>query len=196
MQRIIDYTLLSSSTIASASISISQSGSMKRTTCMIVFAGRMLPKNSPWTAATCSQSCMRVNKILVRKTSESLPPSRSMADWIISRQRRAWAAASPFANVLPSGPSGAVPVTAMTLPLRTAREIPTLGSKGDPVETRCRDCCRMFLRLPHENHNEIKRKSRWARVFLRRRVRFEYRSSASSLAGVLSCLAVEGGVGP
>jgi hypothetical protein len=45
-----------------------------------------------------------------------------------------------------SGPSGAVPVTAMTLPLRTAREIPTLGSNGDPVETCWRDG-RLMLRV-------------------------------------------------
>ena len=40
------------STTASASISTSQLEPMKRTTCMMVFAGRMLLKNSPWTAAT------------------------------------------------------------------------------------------------------------------------------------------------
>lgn len=31
-----------------------------------------------------------------------------------------------------------MPVTAMMRPLRTAREMPTFGSKGDPVETYCR----------------------------------------------------------
>src|ERR1017187_10375711 len=77
------------STTASASISTSQSGSMKRTTCIIVFAGRISPKNSPCTAATCSQSSMRVNKTLVRITSLSLPPSPSIADWIISKHLRA-----------------------------------------------------------------------------------------------------------
>lgn len=50
---------------------------MKRTTCMIVFAGRMLLKNSPWTVATCSQSSIRVSRILMRVTSESLPSSAS-----------------------------------------------------------------------------------------------------------------------
>ena len=53
----------------------------------------------------------------------------------------------PFATVLPSGPSGAVRVTAMTVPLRTAREIPTFGSKGDPAETRWRVGC-LMLRVP------------------------------------------------
>src|SRR6266567_3727151 len=46
-----------------------------------------LPKNSPWTPPTCSQSSMRVDKILVRRTSESLPPL--MADWTISKHLRA-----------------------------------------------------------------------------------------------------------
>ena len=99
----------------------------------------MLPKNSPCTKATCSQSSIRVNKILVRITSDSFPPNPSMADWIISIHLRAWAPAFPLATVLPSGPSGAVPVTAMIFPLRTAREIPSFGSKGDPVEMCWRD---------------------------------------------------------
>ena len=77
------------STTASASISSSQSGSMKRTTCIIVFAGRMLPKNSPWTVATRSQSSMRIRRIRVRTTSKSLPQSPSMADWMISKHLRA-----------------------------------------------------------------------------------------------------------
>jgi len=34
-------------------------------------------------------------------------------------------------------------VTAMMLPLRTAREIPTFGSKGDPVEM----CWRWLLKV-------------------------------------------------
>ena len=64
-------------------------GSIKRTTCMMVLAGRIVPKNSPWTAATGSQSSMRVSNIRVRVTSESLPPSPSIADWMISRHLRA-----------------------------------------------------------------------------------------------------------
>jgi hypothetical protein len=45
-------------------------------------------------------------------------------------------------------------VTAMTLPLRTAREIPTLGSKGDPVETRWRCGCVILTVLALYNHWE------------------------------------------
>src|SRR6185436_9298223 len=52
----------------------------------------------------------------------------------ISRHRLACAAASPLATVCPSGPSGAVPDTATIDPTRTAREIPTRGSYGLPLE--------------------------------------------------------------
>ena len=62
-----------SSTIASASISTNQLASMNRTTCMIVLAGRIFVKNSPCTRATFSQSSIRVKRILVRITSDSLP---------------------------------------------------------------------------------------------------------------------------
>ncbi len=129
-----------SSITASASISTSQAGSMNRTTCIMVLAGRISEKNWPCTRATFSQSSIRVRRILVRMTSDKCPPKPSMAAWIISRVRRACAVGSPIPTVLPSGPSGAVPVTAIMRPLRTAREIPTFGSKGEPVEIRCRVC--------------------------------------------------------
>ena len=53
---------------------------------------------------------------------------------MISRQRLACAAGSPLPTVCPSGPSGAVPDTAMIDPTRTAREMPTFGSYGLPLE--------------------------------------------------------------
>jgi hypothetical protein len=55
-----------------------------------------------------------------------------------------------FRNGLPSGPSGAVPETAITVPIRTAREIPILGSNGEPVETCCRigTLIKSSLRIP------------------------------------------------
>jgi hypothetical protein len=43
-----------------------------------------------------------------------------------------------MATVRPSGPRGAVPETAMMLPTRTAREMPTFGSYGLPLEMRVR----------------------------------------------------------
>src|SRR5262245_51587483 len=52
---------------------------------------------------------------------------------MMSRQRRACAAGSPLPTVLPSR-SGAVPDTAMIEPTRTAREMPTIGSYGLPLE--------------------------------------------------------------
>src|SRR5262245_53030163 len=52
---------------------------------------------------------------------------------MMSRQRRACAAGSPLPTVLPSS-SGAVPETAMIEPTRTAREMPTFGSYGLPLE--------------------------------------------------------------
>jgi hypothetical protein len=79
---------------------------------------------------------MRVSRIRVRITSDRFPPNPRIAASTICKHRRACAAASPFATVFPPESSGAVPVTAMICPLRTAREIPTLGSKGEPVETR------------------------------------------------------------
>ena len=58
----------SHSTTASASNSISQSGSMKRVTCMMVLAGRIAPKYSPCTAATACQSSILVSSVRVRTT--------------------------------------------------------------------------------------------------------------------------------
>ena len=57
---------------------------------------------------------------------------------MISRHRRACPAAFPMSTVCPSAPRGAVPETAITLPTRTAREIPTFGSYGLPLETSLR----------------------------------------------------------
>lgn len=119
---------------ASASISTSQSGSMNRDTCTIVFAGRIEAKNSPCTEATACQSSILVSRVRVRTTCSSDASARSNASLMISRQRLACAAASPFPTVRPSGPSGAVPDTATIGPTRTAREIPTRGSYGLPLE--------------------------------------------------------------
>lgn len=49
-----------SSTIASASISTSQAGSIREATWTIVLTGRTAEKNSPCTAPTASQSSIRV----------------------------------------------------------------------------------------------------------------------------------------
>ena len=45
-------------------------------------------------------------------------------------------------------------MTAMMLPLRTAREIPPFGSKGDPVETRWRNGCFILEALLQNRLND------------------------------------------
>jgi hypothetical protein len=80
-----------SDTTASTSLSMSQSGSMKRLTCTIVLTGRMSRKNSPCTSATAFQSSIRVKRIRVRMTSSSLAPSCSRAAREISKHRLACA---------------------------------------------------------------------------------------------------------
>src|SRR5438552_16446464 len=87
---------------------------------------------------------MRTRRVRVRITCRSDAPAFSKAPAIISRHRRACAPASPTPNVRPSGPSGAVPETAIMLPARAAREMPIFGSYGLPLE--------MSLRtVPNEN---------------------------------------------
>jgi len=53
-------------------------------------------------------------------TSFTLAPSCSRAAWQISKQRLACAAGSFLPTVLPSEPSGAVPETAIALPILSA----------------------------------------------------------------------------
>ena len=68
-----------SGTIASASISSSISGETRAVIAIIVLAGRMSRKNSPWTFPTFSQSAMLVRNTRVRTTSFSEAPARSSA---------------------------------------------------------------------------------------------------------------------
>jgi hypothetical protein len=68
VMNLLRLVLVSASMTASASSSTSQSGSMNRETCMIVFAGRIAPKNSPCTAATACQSSILVSSVRVRTT--------------------------------------------------------------------------------------------------------------------------------
>jgi len=112
--------------IASISVSINHSGSTRDVTCTMVLAGRMSRKNSPCTCATASQSSIRVSIIRVRMMSPGTAPSCSRTVREISKHRLAWAATSP-ATVLPSGPIGPVPPTAMMSPIQTAYPIRTAG---------------------------------------------------------------------
>src|SRR5207245_8069576 len=56
---------------ASASISTSISGEISLLTSIIVIAGRIAPKNSPWALPTFSHSAMLVTYMRVRTTSFS-----------------------------------------------------------------------------------------------------------------------------
>jgi hypothetical protein len=72
---------------------------MKRATSMIVFAGPDAAKELAVDCRDLFPTSIRVSRILVRVTSESLPPCPSIADWIISRHLSAWPAPSPFSTV-------------------------------------------------------------------------------------------------
>ncbi len=52
---------------------------MNRDTCIMVFAGRIEPKNSPCTEATAGQSSILVSRVRVRTTCSSDAPARSNA---------------------------------------------------------------------------------------------------------------------
>src|SRR5919197_6564114 len=130
-----------SGTYASASISINISGSMSRLTSTMVAAGRMVPKNSPCALPTCSQSWMLTTYMRVRTTWASVAPA-----WVraASMVRRAWtvcAYGSPTPT-MPVGVMAVVPATCTYGPTRTAREYPTRGSQGPPLEMfrRCTIC--------------------------------------------------------
>src|SRR5690554_3131017 len=74
----------------SASISTSQSGSMRRLTSTNVDAGRTSAKNSPCALAASSQRETSVSMTRVRTTSFFDPPASLTALRMISRQRRVW----------------------------------------------------------------------------------------------------------
>src|SRR6478752_1470324 len=128
------------STTASSSISTFQRGSSSPATTTIVLAGRTSPNTSPWTTPTASPYAASTTYWRVRITSSTVPPSSSSAASMISQHRRAWTAGS--GSTLPSGHTGAVPLTAIVLPTRTARLNPMVDSNGDPE----RACWRSMVR--------------------------------------------------
>ncbi len=69
-----------------------------------------------------------------------------------------WAYGSPTPTTRPSGPVAVVPATYTPFPARTAREYPTMGSQGAPLEMSCR--CMPFH--PRVRRQEITR-PRWRR---------------------------------
>jgi hypothetical protein len=86
------------------------------------------------TALTCSATVGSVRNMRVRTTSASSAPAVARASVMISKQRRAWVAAS--AGQDPSGQTGPVPETRTQSPHRTAQENPMRASHGEPEETR------------------------------------------------------------
>src|SRR5215510_1769447 len=132
----------SSGTYASASISTSISGSISPLTSTMVAAGRIVPKNSPCALPTCSQCWMLTTYMRVRTTWASVAPAWASA---VSMVRRAWtvcAYGSPTPT-MPVGVMAVVPATCTYGPTRTAREYPTRGSHGPPLEMfrRCAAIC-------------------------------------------------------
>ena len=112
---------------ASVSISASQSASIKRTPGVMVLAGQMLPKNSPWTAASCSESS------IWDQQNSSAGYLSQLSDQSFNRGLDDFQ--TFFAPRLPHRPrrrscgpvdNGVVPVTAIMFPAGTAREMPTL----------------------------------------------------------------------
>src|SRR6266849_4845394 len=70
----------------------------------------------------------------VRTTSASVAPALLSAASMFRIVCTVCVYTSPIPTILPSGPVAVVPDTLTTLPTRTAREYPTIGSHGAPLE--------------------------------------------------------------
>src|SRR5713226_2584091 len=131
------FTSHQSPTTASASISTSISGAISLLTSTMLVAGRISPKNSPCARPTFSHSAMFVTKMRVRTTSFKLAPAFASAASMFLIVCTVCARKSPTPTIFPSGPVAVVPDTVITLPILTAREYPTIGSHGAPLEIFC-----------------------------------------------------------
>ena len=89
----------------------------------MVEAGRMAPKTSPWARPISSQSSAWARKMRVRTTCSNVAPAWVRAASISLRTTRVCSAGERS-----SAPTGPVPETWTTLPMRTAREKPMMGS--------------------------------------------------------------------
>src|ERR1700744_4523995 len=105
-------------------------------TTTMVAAGRIAPKSSPWTLPTASQSSGWVRYMRVRTTSRSVAPASVSARSMILKTWRVCSSAEAW-----SAPTGPVPETCTVFPMRTAREKPIRGSKGELPEMFCRGIC-------------------------------------------------------
>src|SRR6185295_5929894 len=87
----VSYSVSFPGSSASASISTSIWGSMRRLTCTIEVAGRMAAKNSPCARPTSSQREMSTTYMRVRTTSSSRAPARASARSMLRSVCTAWA---------------------------------------------------------------------------------------------------------
>src|SRR5581483_3310355 len=71
----------------------------------------------------------------VRTTSASEAPARSSAARMLASACTACAYGSPAPTMAPPAPVAVVPETWTCAPTRTAREYPTIGSHGVPLDT-------------------------------------------------------------
>src|SRR6266704_672527 len=142
------------SSTASASISTSISGATR------VLAGRMSRKTSPCARPTRSQSAMFVTYMRVRTTSRREAPASASARSMLRSACTAWTYASPIPTILPSDPVAVVPATYTVDPMRTAREYPTTGSHGAPLETLWRDMRETYTPPPQWRGNAASSYSR------------------------------------
>src|SRR5258708_19775559 len=60
---------------------------------------------------------------------------------------------SPTPAIFPSGPVAVVPETVMTLPILTAREYPTIGSHGVPLDMFCLGIDGLLILRNHRKNN-------------------------------------------
>ncbi len=100
----------------------------------MLVAGRISPKNSPCARPTFSHSAMLVTKMRVLTTSFKVAPALASAASMFLIVCTVCARKSPTPTIFPSGPVAVVPDTVITLPTFTAREYPTIGSHGAPLE--------------------------------------------------------------
>src|SRR5713101_7900451 len=75
----------------------------------------------------------------VRTTSFSVAPASTSARSTLRSACTVCAYASPPPTILPDASVAVVPATCTTFPTRTAREYPTTGSHGVPLDTFTRD---------------------------------------------------------
>ena len=121
---------MASPTTASSSTSTRHCGSSRPATTTMVLAGRTSLKTSPWTAPTASASARWDDQLTGTDHVGGRAPEVTERPSATPQHRWAWTAGS--GSTLPSGHTGAVPLTATVSPTRTARENPDRRLRGRP----------------------------------------------------------------